>query len=48
MKYLLAIILITEKDDFLEDSQSNTPNLQFHQNKMKFNEIYWSMKTFFN
>jgi hypothetical protein len=44
-------ILIPEKDDFLGNSQSNNPNLQFQQNKMKINlelnEIYWSMKTFF-
>jgi hypothetical protein len=44
-------ILIPEKDDFLGNSQSNTPNLQFQQNKIKFNlefnEIYWSMKIFF-
>jgi hypothetical protein len=47
MKNLLAII--SEKDDFLGNSQSNTP--QFQQNNVKFNlefnEIYWSMKTFF-
>jgi hypothetical protein len=42
-----SYILIPEKNDFLGNSQANTPNLQFHQNKMKFNEIYWSMKTFF-
>jgi hypothetical protein len=44
MKNLLAIILISEKDDFLGNSQSNTPNLQFQQNNVKFNlefnEIY--------
>jgi hypothetical protein len=38
MKNLLSsYILIPEKDDFLGNSQSNTPNLQFQQNKMKFN-----------
>jgi hypothetical protein len=47
-----SYVLIPEKDDFLGNSQSNTPNLQFQQNNMKinleFNEIYWSMKTFFS
>jgi hypothetical protein len=46
-----SYILIPEKDEFQGNSQSNTPNLQFQQNKMKFNlefnGIYWSMKTLF-
>jgi hypothetical protein len=46
-----SYVLIPEKDDFLGNSQSNTPNLQFQQNYMKinleFNEIYPSMKIFF-